>query len=180
MTLYKATLAGLGALALAGTSTAALAGSEHSLGKPLVENGLIIHPVYLQSVEMAPSMPGANDQADAHVELDIHADRRNKQGFSPGAWVPALTVSYEIKKQGSDWSTFGTLMPMVANDGPHYGANVRFDGPGKYTARFKILPPPYQGFLRHTTKDTGVPAWWAPFTHRWTFTYTGVGKKGGY
>ena len=168
------------ALLFAGTAGTALAGSEHGIGKPLVAHGLIMQPVYLQSVDMAPAMPGANRDADVHLELDIHADKDNQQGFSPGAWVPALTVSYEIQKKDSDWSTFGTLMPMVANDGPHYGANVNFDGPGKYTARFKIEPPPYAGFLRHTTKDTGVPPWWSPFKHAWTFAYVGVGKKGGY
>ncbi|MES1955326.1 hypothetical protein SAHY_12134 [Salinisphaera hydrothermalis EPR70] len=170
-------MAGLLATAVAGP---ALANSEHSLGKPLQKNGLIINPVYLQSVAMAPAMPGMNANADVHLELDVHADKSNAQGFAPGAWIPALSVSYEILKKGSDWSTFGTLMPMVANDGPHYGANIKFDGPGRYVARFKIEPPPYQGFLRHTTKDTGVPPWWAPFEHAWSFTYTGVGKKGGY
>ncbi len=170
-------VAGLAAVIMA---MPAWANSEHSLGKPLQENGLIIHPVYLQSVDMAPTVPGVNADADVHMELDVHADKSNDQGFSPGAWLPALTVSYEITKKGSDWSTFGTLMAMVANDGPHYGANVKLDGPGRYTARFKIEPPPYQGFLRHTTKDTGVPAWWSPFEHAWRFTYTGVGKKGGY
>ncbi|MGN8160640.1 iron transporter [Salinisphaera sp. RV14] len=167
-------------LAAATIAVPAWASSEHSLGKPLQQNGLIIHPVYLQAVEMAPAMPGVNDNADVHVELDVHADKSNPYGFSPGAWIPALTVSYEIVKKGSDWSTFGTLMTMTASDGPHYGANVKLDGPGRYTARFKIEPPPYQGFLRHTTKDTGVPPWWSPFEHAWSFTYTGVGKKGGY
>ncbi|HET7315091.1 iron transporter [Salinisphaera sp.] len=179
MKLRKFAAAGLIFL-LALTCGTALAGSEHALGKPLVAHGLIIQPVYLQSVEMAPAMPGVNKKADIHLELDIHADKSNKRGFQPGSWIPALTVSYEIRKKGSDWSTFGTLMAMVANDGPHYGANVNLDGPGKYTASFKIAPPPYTGFLRHTTKDTGVAPWWPPFKHAWTFTYIGVGKKGGY
>lgn len=168
---------GLIAAALAGP---AFAGSEHSMGKPLQIDDLIVHPVYLQPVTMAPALPGANENADVHVELDVHADKNNKHGFSPGSWIPNLTVSYEIRKKGSNWSTFGTLMTMTASDGPHYGANVKLDGPGKYTARFKLEPPSYTGFLRHTTKDTGVPPWWKPFVHAWTFTFTGVGKKGGY
>jgi uncharacterized protein involved in high-affinity Fe2+ transport len=24
----------------------------------------------------------------AHLELDIHADKDNKQGFNPGGWIP--------------------------------------------------------------------------------------------
>jgi uncharacterized protein involved in high-affinity Fe2+ transport len=167
---------GLSALALAFPALAA----EHGIGKPLVTDGMIMRPVYLQSVEMAPVMPGLNKNTDVHLELDIHADKNNKQGFDPGAWIPYLTVSYVITKQGSDWMNFGSLMAMVANDGPHYGANVALDGPGKYHVSFKILPPPYQAFYRHTTKDTGVPAWWSPIRHSWDFTYVGVGKKGGY
>ncbi len=174
--LFPCVAASVLSLALASPASAA----EHSMGKPLVTDGLIIHPVYLQSVEMAPSLPGMNNDADMHMEIDIHAGKNNKHGFDPGAWIPYLTVSYQITKKGSDWSTFGTLMAMTANDGPHYGANMKLDGPGKYTASFRIMPPPYQAFFRHTTKDTGVPAWWTPIRHSWDFVYVGVGKKGGY
>jgi len=154
---------------------------EHSIGKPVVEDGLILHPVYLQPVHMAPALPGLNQgDFDAHLEIDIHADKNNAQGFQPGAWIPYLTVSYELTKQGSDWSTFGTMMAMSANDGPHYGANVKFDGPGKYRIRVRIMPPPYNSFLRHTDKETGVAAWWKPILQGWDFTYVGIGHKGGY
>lgn len=153
---------------------------EHSMGKPLVKNGLILHPVYLQPVHMAPMLPGMKQTADVHMEIDIHADKSNPQGFAPGEWVPYINVSYSITKKGSDWTRFGSLMPMVANDGPHYGANVKLDGAGKYHVSFRILPPPYNGFFRHTDKETGVAPWWKPFSVGWDFTYVGVGKKGGY
>lgn len=165
------------------TLTAAMpvAAAEHGIGKPVVTDGLILRPVYLQPVHMAPMLSGMNaSRYDAHLEIDIHADKNNPQGFDPGAWIPYLTVSYEIRKKGSDWTNFGTLMAMTANDGPHYGANVKFDGPGKYSISFKIEPPSYNGFFRHTDKETGVPAWWAPIRHTWHFTYVGIGHKGGY
>lgn len=159
----------------------AFAGSEHSLGKTLHKDHLVIDPVYLQPVVMAPAMPGINSkQADVHLEIGIHAGKDNQHGFPKGAWIPDLTVSYLIQKKGSDWHTFGTLMAMTAADGPHYGENVQLDGPGKYTASFKIAPPPRTGFLRHKSNATGVPKWWQPISHSWTFTYVGVGKKGGY
>lgn len=164
-------------MATAGSAFAA----EIGIGQPVVMDGLIFRPVYLQPVHMTPTMPGLDTaNADAHLELDIHADKNNPQGFDPGAWIPYLTVSYELQKIGTDWSTFGTMMAMTANDGPHYGVNVRFDGPGKYRVRFRILPPPYKGFLRHTDKETGVKPWWAPIEKDWTFVYVGVGHKGGY
>lgn len=172
---------------LATTLAAALALStpvlarEHGIGQPLVVDGLIMRPVYLQPVHMSPMLPGmAAAQADAHVELDIHADKDNSHGFDPGAWIPYLTVTYVITKKDSDWSTAGTMMAMVANDGPHYGDNVKFDGAGKYTIRVRVLPPPYQGFFRHTDKETGVAEWWSPIVHSWDFAYVGVGHKGGY
>ncbi|NNC23569.1 iron transporter [Salinisphaera sp. USBA-960] len=168
----------IGATALA--SAPAMA-AEHSIGDPLVTNGLIISPVFLQAVDMSGEQSGMNSsEADIHFEADIHADSDEKHGFDPGAWIPYLTVSYKLTKKDSDWSSAGGLMPMVASDGPHYGANVELDGPGKYTVQLRILPPSHNGFSRHTTKDTGVPAWWSPITHTWKFTYVGVGKKGGY
>lgn len=155
--------------------------SEIGIGKPIVTDGLILRPVYLQSVHMAPALPGmAEGNFDAHLELDIHADKNNPQGFEPGAWIPYLTVSYSLRKIGGDWSAQGSLMPMTANDGPHYGADVKFDGPGKYRLGFHILPPPYAGFTRHTDKETGVAEWWPPIEKSWDFVYVGVGHKGGY
>lgn len=156
--------------------------AEHSMGNPVVANGMILHPVYLQPVNMAPIPPGINAaKADAHIEIDIHADKNNSLGFEPGAWIPYLTVQYKIQKLGTNWATSGTLMAMEANDGPHYGANVKFNGPGKYRATFLIEPPSHGVFYRHTDKETGVPNWWAPVTKSWDFVYVGgVGHKGGY
>ncbi|HET7588487.1 MAG TPA: iron transporter [Gammaproteobacteria bacterium] len=156
--------------------------AEHRIGgEPILKNGLIVSAVYLQPVHMAPMLPGMDAGAtDVHLEADIHADRDNPQGLSPGAWVPYLTITYHITKEGSDWGTFGRFMAMVANDGPHYGANVKLDGPGKYHLTYRILPPPYAGFFRHTDPETGVAEWWQPFSVSWDFVYVGVGKKGGY
>jgi uncharacterized protein involved in high-affinity Fe2+ transport len=161
---------------------ASASAAEHSMGNPVVVAGMILRPVYLQPVHMAPMLPGMDAaSADAHLEIDIHADKNNPQGFEPGAWLPYLTVSYQIQKLDSKWSTFGTLMAMTASDGPHYGANIKFHGPGKYRASFRIDPPPYHAFLRHTDKETGVREWWGPIEESWDFTYVGgVGHKGGY
>lgn len=175
------TLLALAVLALMALPIHSALAGEHSMGRPVVVDGLILHPVYLQPVHMAPVLPGMNGtQFDAHLEVDIHADKNNAQGFAPGAWVPYLTVSYEIQKLGTAWSTFGTLMVMTANDGPHYGANVKFHGPGKYRIRLRIMPPSYNSFFRHTDKETGVSAWWMPIGKSWEFVYVGTGHKGGY
>jgi uncharacterized protein involved in high-affinity Fe2+ transport len=164
-------------LAAGGIATAA----EHPAGKPLDKDGMQIMAVYLQPVEMEPAMSDqAPDKTDIHLEADIHALEHNPNGFSQDSWIPYLAVSYKLTKKGSTWSRSGTLMPMVANDGPHYGANVKLDGPGAYTVSFEIRPPSVNGFMRHTDKETGVGPWWQPFEYKGEFNFIGVGKKGGY
>lgn len=74
-------------------------------------------------------------------------------------------------------------MPMVANDGPHYGDNVKMMGPGKYKLILSIAPPdenPHAHFGRHVDKETGVAAWFKTFAVEYDFTYAGIGKKGAY
>jgi uncharacterized protein involved in high-affinity Fe2+ transport len=77
----------------------------------------------------------------------------------------------------------GMLMPMVASDGPHYGDNVKLAGPGNYKLVLTIAPPGSDHsshFGRHVDKETGVDDWFKPFTAEYTFTFAGIGKKGGY
>jgi periplasmic iron binding protein len=88
-----------------------------------------------------------------------------------------------LKKVGAAQSTKGDLMPMVADDGPHYGDNVKLSGPGKYHLTIEIEPPMQMGhmaFGRHVDKETGVGPWFKPFTLQYDFTFAGIGKKGGY
>jgi uncharacterized protein involved in high-affinity Fe2+ transport len=160
--------------------TATAGTNETPIGQPVVVDHIIVGAVYLQPVHMAPLVEGMDQPADVHLEADIHADKDNPDGFQPGDWIPYLTVSYEVTKAGTDWRTFGWFMPMTAQDGPHYGANVKLDGPGKYHLSLRILPPSYNGFFRHTDKETGVAPWWPPIEEGWDFPFAGVGKKGGY
>ena len=50
----------------------------------------------------------------------------------------------------------GTFMPMVAGDGPHYGANVKMMGVGNYKLTYHIDPPSKAGMHRHTTLKRDV------------------------
>ncbi|MGE5547846.1 MAG: iron transporter [Solirubrobacterales bacterium] len=158
-------------------SAPALAG-EHPIGEPVEKNGMQIGAVYLQSVKMEPHH-AEHDNTDIHIEADIKGIKGNNNGFGEGEWIPYLDVGYEITKKGSGFKKAGTLVPMVASDGPHYGDNVKLDGPGKYHVAYRVTPAA-NGFLRHTDKETGVGKWWDPFTVEWDFTYTGTGAKSGY
>ena len=181
MILARPLAASLFALGLA--VAPALAG-ELPIGQPLEANGLNVIGVYLQPVVMQPAM-GDQDakKTDIHLEADIKALKDNPNGYPEDSWVPYLTVDYTIAKRGSDWKAKGMLHPMIANDGPHYGANVALSGPGQYDVTFRIAPPVVAGghaFMRHTDKETGVAGWWKPFEFKGDFKFVGVGKKGGY
>ncbi len=158
--------------------------AEYPIGTPQQRNGMELAAVYLQAVTMEPDgmMRKAAD-SDIHIEADIHALADNPNGFEEGAWIPYLAIKYEISKTGSNERISGDFMPMVANDGPHYGDNVKLMGPGKYRVKYTIAPPSANKlahFGRHTDRLTGVRPWFKPFEVVYDFTYVGIGKKGGY
>ncbi len=171
------------AAALVGTSFGALA-VEYPIGTPQQRSGMEIGAVYLQPVTMEPDgMMRKAEESDIHLEADIHAMASNPNGFEEGAWMPYLVIKYEVSKVGGSQKVIGDLMPMVANDGPHYGDNVKLFGPGKYQVKYFIQPPSandHSHFGRHTDRLTGVRPWFKPFEVEYEFTYVGIGKKGGY
>lgn len=153
---------------------------EYPIGKPQIRAGMEVIAVYLQPVSMEPAgMMRSVRDSDIHLEADVKAQSDNPNGFPDGTFVPYLDVHYEIAKEGSGQPIRGELMPMVANDGPHYGDNVKLQGAGKYHLRITMAPPGSH-FGRHTDKETGVGPWFAPFTLDYDFVFTGLGKKGGY
>ncbi|RXZ39041.1 hypothetical protein D9O50_03270 [Oxalobacteraceae bacterium CAVE-383] len=167
-------------------SVGAAQAAEYPIGKPQMPpgTGLEVAAVYLQPITMEPEgMMRKAAESDIHLEADIHAIAKNPNGFAEGDWMPDLVIKFELRKAGSANVISGEMMPMVASDGPHYGDNVKLEGPGKYTLKMTISPPsanPHAHFGRHTDKETGVGAWWKPFIVTYDFTYAGIGKKGGY
>ena len=133
--------------------------------------------VYFQPVTMEPQgMMLSPDQADIHIETDIHATEGNECGFGVGDWIPYMRVEYKFTKVDRNGNPIGapiegTFMPMSADDGPHYGANVKMQGTGRYICEFKFHAP--EGYALHTDADTGVPGhlWKEPVTAKWTFDY---------
>lgn len=173
-------LAGAGAI-LAVTPAAAL---EYPIGMPQIREGMEVAAVYLQPVAMEPAgMMREAKESDIHLEADIKATDKNRNGFADGTWIPYLDIKYELTKQGGKGRIAGTMMPMVASDGPHYGDNVKLEGPGRYKLKLAIAPPgsdPHNHFGRHIDKETGVAPWFRPFAVEYDFTFAGIGKKGGY
>jgi uncharacterized protein involved in high-affinity Fe2+ transport len=162
--------------------TATALALENPIGKPQIRAGMEVTAVYLQPVSMEPAgMMRSVRDSDIHLEADIKAQSDNPNGFPDGTFVPYLDVRYELAKEGTNETISGELMPMVANDGPHYGDNVKLRGAGKYRLRITVTPPGSGSrFGRHTDKETGVGPWFKPFTLDYEFAFTGLGKKGGY
>ncbi len=176
-------IAGIAVFAMCSMATAASC-KEYPIGEAQEKQGMHIAAVYLQPIEMDPPgiMRDAKD-SDVHLEADIKAAKGNPNGFAEGDWMPYLRVGFELVKLDDKKTLKGEFMPMVANDGPHYGDNVKLFGPGKYKLTLTISPPgenPHAHVGRHVDRETGVGPWFKTFNVDYEFVYAGTGKKGAY
>ena len=158
---------------------------EYPIGEPQQCAGMEVGAVYLQPISMdPPGMMRAAAESDVHMEADISALESNVHGFQEGSFVPYLSVRYRLQKVGSEQVLEGDFHAMVANDGPHYGDNLKLMGPGKYQLTYFVSAPGQQAhgehFGRHTDKETGVAPWFERCELHYSFTFAGIGKKGGY
>ena len=114
-------------------------------------------------------------EANLHLEADIHALKDNKLGYGEGDFIPKLTVKYKIQdKNDASNVQEGTFMEMNADDGPHYGANLKLDKDGEYTLTFTIYSPETNGWTLHVDKETGVEGrfWTEPIVANFDWDYT--------
>ena len=127
---------------------------EQPLGDEVHVGLLVVGGVYFQPVEMEPQVGTPAAESSMHIEADISAAPDNKLGYGAGDFVSGLTVDYAIKDKSGNVVQEGTLMPMNASDGPHYGLNLPKLDAGTYDVTFSIKPPSV--WLLHTDKTTGV------------------------
>ncbi len=152
---------------------------EFPIGDEMEAEGMSIAGVYFQAVEMEPvEKAGPGPEADIHIEADIKALKNNKAGFAFGEFVPYLQVRYEVEKVDTGDEQTGSLMPMNASDGPHYGRNITMDGAGQYKVTFTIESPEKMDYLLHVDSETGVPGrfWKKPIEVSWDFNYIPIKK----
>jgi uncharacterized protein involved in high-affinity Fe2+ transport len=133
-------------------------------------NALRIAAVWLPSVRVEGQAVVAGTDV-IHLEADVHALADNPNGFAKDEFVPYLQIAYEISPAAGGPPLTGSLMPMVAQDGLHYGATVRMPGRGAYRLSYAIEPPSANGLGRHTDPVTGVAPWWEPFTVSFPWDY---------
>ena len=126
--------------------------------------------VYFQPVDMAPAdLAAAKEDSDLHIEVDLTANE-NPYSFNVGEWVPYLSIDYTINDKDGNEVLTGSMMPMAASDGPHYGNNIALPE-GEYSITLSIKSPAEQGYLLHVDSETGVEAdefWTEPLTATWT------------
>jgi uncharacterized protein involved in high-affinity Fe2+ transport len=136
---------------------------ENPIGDEVIKNHLQILAVWQAAVDLDGAGVGPGDLI--HLEADVSATKNNPNGFGEGDFIPYLKVAYEIvPAEGGTPLDKGELTPMVAWDGPHYGANILKPKPGRYRLVFTIQPPSAGGMGRHVGKNGGVASWWEPFS----------------
>jgi uncharacterized protein involved in high-affinity Fe2+ transport len=150
---------------------------EYPIGEEVERNQMRIAAVWLPAIQM-DGMPGPASAAMIHIEADIHATEGNRNGCAKDEFIPYLTVRYTIESDDARVKPFepiaGTMMPMVARDGWHYGASVEMPKAGRYKLTYAIGPP---SAGRHSDPVTGVAPWWQPFNVVFDWDYPGPAPK---
>ena len=143
------------------TANAAAPGDDGFQEYPIFEDETVgfmnVSAVYFQPVPMTDGNP--IEDYDMHIEADISANE-NPYGYGVGDWVPYLTVDYKLTNSKGDVAAEGTMMPMSASDGPHYGANIKLSEADTYTVEFQIHSPAEKNYLLHTDAETGPGGSW--------------------
>ena len=114
---------------------------------------LNVSGVYFQPVPMSNGNENYEDY-DLHFEADVSA-MENKLGFGVGDWVPYMTVDFELTGKSTGEVITGTFMPMNADDGPHYGANIKMPTADTYSVKLTFHSPEENGYLIHLDDETG-------------------------
>ncbi len=136
---------------------------------PQTNDALTIDLVYFQAVDMehgSMAMPPAAE-SDMHFEVDVVTNEKATEwGYEPDQFMPYLDISAEaVNVDTGQVTDLGTMMPMIAADGPHYGNNIKL-APGNYDVIVTVASPADQ-FMLHTGKDSsGVQGrfWVEPLT----------------
>lgn len=125
---------------------------------PQTADILEVDAVYFQAIDMehgSTALPPAS-QSDMHFEIDIQTNENARDvGFEAEEFMPYLQIDVQmIEKNTGEVVDIGTLMPMIASDGAHYGNNISLE-PGLYTVELTIHSPA-DDFMLHTGKDSSA------------------------
>ncbi|MEJ7639737.1 MAG: iron transporter [Singulisphaera sp.] len=151
---------------------------EYPIGDEMVKNAMQVAAVWLPSVRME-GMEDLSDPNLIHLEADVRATEGNPNGFAKDEFVPYLKITYTISPAGGGPPVHrGELIPMVARDGLHYGANIAMPRAGSYRLTYQVAPPSAGGLGRHSDPAAGVAPWWQPFEATFDWDYPGPPQGG--
>ena len=140
------------------------------IGAAVLQGGIEIVPATLGGVEVDRLTPRGADSI--WLSADVRAAKDGQHGFAEHAFIPYLSISFVLTKDGAPtFKKAGLLVPLAAKDGPRYAAAADMAGPGTYHLTYIVSPPSARGMIRRTDKTDGVPAWFKPITASWTFNY---------
>ena len=114
---------------------------------------LNVSGVYFQPVPMSNGNENFEDY-DLHFEADVAA-LPNDLGYGAGDWVPYMKVDFELTGKSTGDVISGSFMPMNADDGPHYGANIKMPNADTYSVKLTFHSPEDSGYLVHLDDETG-------------------------
>ena len=161
---------------LAGLAAATLLcgpASAGMIGEPLQREGLEI-TARAEAGGTLDHTPGGMAHGDDALFLvaDVHAGKDEAHGFAEHSFIPYLSISYALSKDGAPtYKQAGLLYPAASKTGPRYAAGAQLAGAGTYHLTYIVSPPSTHGMMRQTDKAGGVPDWWKPIHASWTFTY---------
>ena len=162
---------------LAGLAVAALSSGPacccRLIGEPLQREGLEI-AARTETGGALDHTPGGMARGDDALFLvaDVRAAKDEPHGFAEHSFIPYLSISYTLSKDGAPtYKQAGLLYPAASKTGPHYAASAQLAGAGTYHLTYIVSPPSTHGMMRQTDKAGGVPDWWKPIHASWTFTY---------
>jgi hypothetical protein len=143
------------------------------IGEPLLREGLEIAARAETGGALDHTPVGMARGADALFLLaDVRAAKDEPHGFAEHSFIPYLSISYALTKDGAPtYKQAGLFYAAASKTGPHYAASAQLAGTGTYHLTYIISPPSTHGMMRQTDKAGGVPDWWKPISANWTFTY---------
>ncbi|MGO1594898.1 MAG: iron transporter, partial [Ancrocorticia sp.] len=136
---------------------------------PQTDGPLTVDLVYFQAIDLEQgslSMPPASE-SDMHFEVDVATtEEATEWGYEADEFLPYLNIKAVVTNTDTGEETdLGTMMPMIASDGAHYGNNISLE-PGNYNVELTVTSPA-DDFMLHTGKDSsGVKGrfWSEPLT----------------
>lgn len=136
---------------------------------PQTNDALTVDLVYFQAVDLehGSMAMAAASESDMHFEIDVATNEKATEwGYEADQFLPYLQIDVVAHNTDTDEDIdLGTMMPMIASDGPHYGNNISLE-PGNYNVTVTV-PSPADDFMLHTGKDSsGVSGrfWTDPLT----------------